>query len=377
MTFSADIARDARPRRTRRQTITCLAGLSLGLFPGLAPADSPQTVHLAAGFRISDEGEVLRLPPIPGGPERVVIHAMTADPSGRFIAVAGDDLAIRLIDVAGMRLVRTIRPEGEHHHRDTIRSLAFDRSGRRMVSTGNDGRIVIYDAASSFEAVQSTGGAPALACIRFSPDGRQMAAVGFDSEVFLIGKTNGRAKLRCGCRDLRGIAYSDDGRLLAVGGRVGDVHLFSTSPPEEIGDFPLHKGRIRALAFRRDSATLVTVGEDGALVVFDTDKREILSRVTVANCHLYCAAMLDSRLVATGGSDNRIHLIDSDAGKVIGHLPGHQGTIADVVSSGDWLYSGSYDATVRRWSLRSLENLAPQLAGNEQRIAEGQPTLDR
>ncbi|WP_168565534.1 WD40 repeat domain-containing protein [Crateriforma spongiae] len=340
-------------------------------------AAPPDATQLTVNMRVPHDGQVLRLRHVTKDDQSVVITAIASDPAGRLIAAAGDDLAIRLIDAETMEVVRTVTDDATHHHRDVIRTLAFDDSGHRLVSSGNDGCIVIRHSAADFAATQHIDGAPALTCVRFHPSGRQMAAVGFDEEVFLIGKPAAQTKLRCGCRDLRSIAFSPDGKVMAVGGRVGDVHLFSTDPVKANGDHSLHRGRIRSMAFRRGSDSMVSVGEDGDVVVFDVNNRKIARRVHVGNCRLFCVTMLDSRIAAAGGSDNRIHLIDTDAGQLIGHLAGHRGTISDVAQAGQWLYSGSYDATIRRWDLHSLQESVPQLAGREDRIVERPNRLDR
>lgn len=357
--------------------------VAVGVHPLTAPSGNcdeilaGNQVQLAGGMQFGESDDVLRLKPIDGRSERVVVTAMAADPSGKYIAVAGDDLAIRVIDAVTMQVIRTIAPTGKHHHRDTIRTLVFDGEGTRLASAGNDGRVAIYKRSLGFNASHSITGAPAIACVRFSPDGKQLAAVGFDDEVFLMGKTSGRGKLTCGCKDLRTIAYSDDGQWMAIGGRVGDVHLFSTKTMQQVADTPLHDGRIQAAVFRRGNPTLVTVGDDGHVCVCDAESNKRLHRNRVADGHLYCVVMLDSRIAAAGCSDNKIYLINTDDGKVIGELPGHTGSVNNVVTTGDWIYSGGYDATIRRWSIQRLSEAEPMIAGGKQRIADGQNRIER
>lgn len=375
-----------RPRRVplrlnrRRWIVAIVAG---GLLPCAAPAVvanenlAGKSIQLTGGIQFGESDDVLRLKPIDNRSDRVVVTAMAAESSGKFIAVAGDDLAVRIVDADSMEVIKTLNPTGPHHHRDTIRTLAFDSSGSQMASAGNDGRIAVYKRSTGFTASHSITGAPAIACIQFSPDGKQLAAVGFDDEVFLMGKTNGKRKLTCGCRDLRTIAYSDDGRWMAVGGRVGDVHLFSTATSKQVADTPLHDGRIRSAVFRRGSASLVTVGDDGHLCVYDAMNNKRLQRTRVAEGHLYCVVMLDSRIAAAGCSNNVIHLINTDDGTVIGELPGHTGSVNNIVTTGDWIYSGGYDATIRRWSIQRLSETEPMIAGGKQRIADGQNRIER
>lgn len=294
-----------------------------------------------------------------------VITAIAADPRGELVAAAGDDHAIRILRTSNMTTVRTLQG-----HRDVIRSLSFDPDGDKLVSAGNDGQLIVWDRNESFRVLQRMAGTPALARVRFSSDGREMAAVGFDSEVFLIGRPDRRRpNFDCDCNDLRAVAYRDDDRVLAVAGRSGDLHLFDLHS-DSVSDHALHRGRIHDIVFHRQANIAVCVAEDGDLTVFDTEQRRLKHRVAVTTGKLFSVAVLNSQLVAVAGSDNVIRVVNTDDGTVVRQLQGHTGSVSTLAASGGLLFSGSYDATVRRWSIGDID-------AQGQRIAEGDPRIDR
>jgi hypothetical protein len=55
---------------------------------------------------------------------------------------------------------------------------------------------------------------------------------------------------------------------------------------------------------------------------------------------------------------------------VVQKLEGHTGSVSTLAASGGLLFSGSYDATLRRWSIGDIQ-------ASSQRIAEGDPRIDR
>ena len=212
---------------------------------------------------------------------------------------------------------------------------------------------------------------PAIACVRFSPDGTEMAAVGFDNAVYLIGgKDRKRPVFRCDCRDLRCVAYRGDNQVLAVAGRSGDLHLFDPATGELISEHALHRGRIHAMSFHRDSATMITVSEDGDLVVFDTEGEKELRRVRVSTGKLFAVVVIDSQHVAVAGADNVVRIVNTDEAIVTQKLDGHQGSILALCASGGALFSGGFDATLRRWSLNGDHD-------EQERIAETELRIDR
>ena len=329
-----------------------------------AVAEPP--AHVPTSVTMPIQPRSIRLTPVHANIERTVVTAIAADPRGRLLAAAGDDHAIRIVSVDTLAVIETLTG-----HRDLIRTLAFDPKGQRLVSAGNDGQLIVWDRDDSFRVAQRMQQTPALACVRFSPSGNELAAVGFDDQVFLIGTENmPRPQLHCGCTDLRAIAYRSDGRMLVVGGRVGDLHLFATASGQLIGDHHLHRGRIRDIAFQKDASTVVSVGEDGAVVVFDTQRRETRHTISVTTSRLFAVAVLDSQHVAVAGSDNVIRIVNTDRGVVMRQLAGHHGSVASLAASGNWLFSGGYDASLRRWPV------GPLYPAN-QRIAEGESSLER
>ena len=308
----------------------------------------------------------VRLQPTTAELDRTVVTAVATDPGGEYVAVAGDDHAIRILNSESMRVVQTLRG-----HRDLIRTVTFDPAGKRLVSAGNDGQLIIWNAADAFRMIQRMTDAPALACVRFSPDGSEMAAVGFDNAVYILGaKNRKRPVFRCDCRDLRCVAYRDDNKVLAVAGRSGDLHLFDPVTCELISEHTLHRGRVHSMSFHRDSNVVVTVGEDGQLVVFDTERRNELRRIKVSSGKLFSVAVIDSQHVAVAGADNTVRIVNTDDGTVTQNLSGHRGSIPTLCASGGSLFSGGFDATLRRWSLGGIDN-------HRERIAESELRIDR
>ncbi|KLU07907.1 WD-repeat protein [Rhodopirellula islandica] len=331
------------------------------------------------------EARVVRLPPVDETVKQVVVTSIAIDPRGEWLAVAGDDHVIRLLRLETLQVVRTL---GDGHrsasspigHSDMIRTLAFDATGSRLASAGNDGRLIIWDRNDDFSVLQEIGSAPALACVSFSPAGDQMVAVGFDKEVFLISNQAGNhERLFCDCNDLRCCVYRADGEALAIAGRDGHLHLFDPRTGKLIADQHLHQRRVRDLAFMPNSDILVSVDEDGVIMRWDTRTNEVLSQQTITSGRLFSLAIVDSHRIAAAGSDDVIHLVDlADDGRslyVAGQLRGHVGSVATLAAVDGMVFSGGFDATLRRWDLNQNAIADSKIAlGNDGSSPASEPT---
>ncbi|WP_186775297.1 WD40 repeat domain-containing protein [Rubripirellula tenax] len=344
---------------SRRQCLCAIALLAPAITAvGQQPTAPTRTTELRTTGTTSlpVQSRVYRLEGATNAP--VVVTAIAADPRGQYLAVSGDDHVIRILSAANYRVVHKLTG-----HRDLIRSLAFDPAGEKLVSAGNDGQLMLWDRGDAFAQLQVMSGTPAIARVRFAPDGREMAAVGFDNEIYLIGRTvRPRSVLQCDCNDLRAVAYREDGAVIAVAGRSGDLHLFHPERGELSSEHPLHKGRIHDVVFHRQSNIAVSVGEDGDVTVFDTRERKLRHRVNVTTGKLFAVAVLNSHSVAVAGSDNVIRVVNTDVGEVTQTLEGHRGSIAALAASDDGLVSGGFDAMLRRWSIADIVTYGARIA---------------
>jgi WD40 repeat protein len=292
----------------------------------------------------------------PTRPERVapVITALAADPRGQLLAVAGDDHVIRVLSTADWSVVASL-----DLHRDWIRDLHFSGDGRLLASVANDGRLILWERDQRWRTVEALGEVAALRAVRFSPDGSMVATVGFAPEVYLVGvDSDRRPRLNCGCQDLRAIAYRHDGLLLGVAGRSGDLHLYDAITGSTIEDVQLHSRRINAMSFIGNTGRTLTVGDDGHVVIYDTTDRRVVHSIKIPRTKLLSACMIESSFAAVGGTDNTIHIIDLETGELVQRLVGHSGSVSSLVYREGTLYSGSFDTTMRAWSVANFSGTA-------------------
>lgn len=358
-----------------------LAAAATAVIPaGDASAESPVAV---AFRRVTDtDGEPVRMDSRHPEGRPTVITALASDRQGRLLAVAGDDRVIRVFELETLAPVTSLVG-----HHDLIRGLDFDAAGERLASAGNDGQILIWSCRHWGDAPQRYGVGPAIADVRFSPSADRVATVGFDDRLRIFrldgGAAAGDASIwGCGCHDLRTVAYRPDGRLVVVAGRSGEIELFDLAGDRPIaaerpdadassaGRYPLHRRRIRGVGFRPDGKTLITAGEDGVVCRFDTEARQEISRSRVTRGRLFALAIIDDSYIAVAGSDNAVRIFDTDIDRVIHEFSGHTGSVAALAAGQGWLFSGGYDATLRRWPVEPLRSL-------QRRIAEGESRLER
>ncbi|MET8141625.1 AAA family ATPase [Sphaerisporangium sp. NPDC005288] len=264
--------------------------------PGITVAFSPARNLLA----VAEMSDVVlysmparrRVATFPGLGHTPMAVAFSRD--GTLLAVASGDRSdrygtVRLWDVPRQKLLRTITT----HHHGVMNAIAFSPDGRTLATSAiYDPTVRLWNPAdgSLRATLEGNGGDPAFTRATALTQGVQS------------------------------LAYSPDGRTLAVGSFEGIVRLWDTRRNSLVGDRLSQPGSVPALAFSPDGRTLAT----------------------------------------GGGGDTLIRLYDLATRKVSATLHAHTAQINDLVYAPDGatLISASDDMTVRIWKIRDKTLLA-------------------
>jgi len=305
------------------------------------------------------------IPPAQSGSEKPpVITAVAIHPNGPWVATAGDDHCVHVWDIAEQRLMFTLRG-----HTDWVQTLEFCPAKPVLASAGTDGRILLWDIRSGQRADDFTSPAGPITRIAWSHDGVLLAVAGFSDRLRIYDPFERSLvrELACPGEDMRSVDFSPDDQHLAAGGRDGIVRVWTTADGQVLRDYNPHQRRIRGLAFSHENAHLVTSGEDRRIHVHSMLPGGEDFHLTGCAAKVLSLAFFGPHHLATGCSDNSIRLWDLRSRSEIGQLRGHSGSVAALASRGSRLVSGSYDATVRIWTI--ADNIAQETP------SEGTPAI--
>ena len=286
--------------------------------------------------------------------------------------------------------VGTLSANGE-----AVDSLSFSPDGSVLATTGDQGRVRLWDVASRRTVDKPRDGTEdrngvGHQEVAFSPDGRTFAAASANGGLWLwdVGTDQPMEQVRP--HDLRlyasgnrlTLAFSPDGRTLALGTTTGEVELWDVGG-RHLAGAPLagHGGegwRTPAVAFSPDGRALATAGNDGTVRFWDVGTRRPLGDALVAHPDDAVAAAgpaiaftPDGTTLATAGPDGATRLWDVATRRQVGLLTGYnhpgRATLRPSVAfgaDGRMLATGSNDGTVRLWNVATRQEVGEPLVGH-------------
>jgi WD40 repeat protein len=347
----------------------------------------PQTVRrsyvdVVNDCRVSPDGRWLAAV----GDDRLVWLWELTDPKGPMSVLEGHDAPVtRCAFAANGSLFATAARDGmvklwnpwltpSHGgiggHRERVTALAFAPDGSTLVSASADLTLKTWEPAPTVERNTLEGHtAPVWDCIVMK-GGVLVASAAGDGTVRIWDAATPRQtrELRFGpTTDVRSLAYSPDGYLLAVG-HDRSVSLWELATDERLSEAEVAAAgagapgpEVQDCAFTDDGRGLLVACEDGTLRLWEvegwTEAKVLRGHAGLVSC---CATVPGSSLAVSGGADGTLRLWELGSGAELHTFRGHGSQIGDCAVSHDATFaiSAGWDRTLRLWDLGERVPLA-------------------
>jgi len=303
---------------------------------------------------------------------------------------------IKVWSMPGLETV--LRMEG---HDNSVSALAFTPDGKRLVSGGWDGRLIMWDletgdtvrsyrrmsgwvstvtispggeyllaGSDSGEAkawdletgsavMDFSGHAGGFIAMDVSTDGKHAVTAGEDGIIILWSMETGTDDWVFGGHDgwVRAVDISDDGDLVISGGRDNTVRVWSVRTGDMLSVLEGHADDVTFVRFMPDGDYAVSAGEDGRVIVWDIGAEKMDASFMSHKDKVTAAALAKSGgKMATGSSSGQLRLWDLGAGSGERRFKAHEGEAAAVVEAGrDKAVTAGYDHLIKVWDLNAGE----------------------
>jgi WD40 repeat protein/DNA-binding SARP family transcriptional activator len=265
-------------------------------------------------------------------------------PDGRTMLAGGRDGSVRFVDLA---TGETTAASGRHDR--TVERAIFSPNGRQAITAGEDGRVIVWDVEHAAAVETLAGHAAKITGLAISSDGSTLYSSSLDSKVLIWDLAGDRRlgrpfKVGPDAGELLRSSLSPDGRTLAVGQPDGRVTLLDATTLRALSKFHVvPEGAVTGIGFVPGGRLLAVGGDNGFLALVDPWRGEIVKRLVghrpdarTAFAHgvFTPSFAADGRLMATTADDHTVRLWALPSGRPVGPVLRYP-TVGDVSLSPD------------------------------------------
>ncbi|WP_170319320.1 WD40 repeat domain-containing serine/threonine protein kinase [Polyangium spumosum] len=276
---------------------------------------------------------------------------VTFFPDDKRLLSTGKDRTIRVWDAATGAPITTLRG-----HTSSVLFAFPSRDGKEIISQGDDATTRVWDVATGKSRLLATGVETSLKSI-FAPDGRFFLTAGLSRTIYLHDRRGGEPRVLPDMLvhpatmqqlPLYPMRFSPDSRLVAAGASDGTVRVWGVQNPKESRVFEGLSERIVQISFSPDGRLLAAATADGAVRIWDLDTGAGTSLPTYDSVVRAMVFSSDGRMLAYGGNDHTVRLVNLATGERRKFV-GMRDNIPDLAFSRDntRLIVASADGTTR------------------------------
>jgi hypothetical protein len=172
-------------------------------------------------------------------------------------------------------------------HKDSVGGVAFSPDGKFLAAAGFDRSVVLWDVDNRKLLARLEGHRAEVRGVAFSPDGKRLASASFDKTVILwdVGSRKPLATLEGHKDAVWGVAFSPDGRRLASASGDRTVILWDADSHQPLATLEGQKGPVFGVAFSPDGKRLASTSVEHAVILWDLAALLDLDFLKAEACH--------------------------------------------------------------------------------------------
>lgn len=288
-------------------------------------------------------------PDVIDGDSEEWVWSVAASSDGTSFASGGEGAKLNIWDLATGEQTHTLTG-----HNASVGAIDYSPDGRFIASGSfeNNNNLKLWNTTTGHFIRDFVGHTDKVRSVHFDPSGRYLASASWDRSVRVWNVETGKCVNVLDGMDSKAMnaRYFPDGKRILVCNQY--AFIWDPSTGTQIPLLPREKHDASAIAVGPDGNTVAVGDDQGNIVLWDADSREIINTIGGApgECHALTFTP-DGQTLASASINGQIELWDVPKATLLTYLKGHKNWANSLVFTHDAkaLLSGSHDGTIRIW----------------------------
>ena len=296
-----------------------------------------------------------------------IITALAFDPTGRYLVTVGRDGSAKLrnlqtaLSAPDPPLPLRDPKDRLEGHAGRVNSVVFSGDGKRILTSGSDGRVKIWNTAEGQMLLAWDGAAPGVAVndALFDPRGRVVAACAADGSLGIWDSRTGyriASSTVSSKSPLVRLAISPTGGSVVAGALDGTVAFFDIAT-KQFEEWHNQHAAITAIAFDAAGGRILSASNDGTSVIFDATTGKPIKTLSPrpgAPAVLTASFSPSGNGIETTYADGSVNLWTQEGEPVLSFSsPTGAAVVAGFAPNGSLLVTGGDDGSIYTWQSSS------------------------
>src|SRR6266545_187053 len=320
------------------------------------------------------------------------VNALAYSPDSAAVASASRDGTVKVWDLGNGREITTYRGHVDQPDDPTkggsnvlgATDVAFHPK-EKVIASASGNQVHTWDPATgkTLKTLVNLGKTDKpIKSIAYSPDGKFLAVGADDGILRVVEADTGKAVFTSPARNARieKVAFSPNSKLVALGDSNSQVAVYVTEGKGNqlaMSVQGVDLGEVMGVAFSSDSGSVFTCGRDGkARLTAGPSPEGASAPNTATKLREYVghsgpvtglAVTTDGKFLVTAGDDKTVRVWEVSSGKQLRSFQGHmtKTTAVAVRADGRQVASASDDGAVRVWDLNTTDEHKAMTASKE------------
>lgn len=223
----------------------------------------------------SDDGTARLWPAEGGGTSTILMRstdekpilAVASAPKGHRIVVSGADARVSVYDSETLKEVGTF-----HEQKDWVNDVAISPDGRLVAAASDDRSVVVWDVDTKRLVKRLSEHSGAVNAVAFSPDGTRLATGADDKTIFVWEIAKWRKVVQIAHRGpVSSLAFDSRGKRLVSSSVDQTALVWDAETGDMLGEVLGHRGAVLSAAFSPGGEYVVSAGADGQVLLRTCD----------------------------------------------------------------------------------------------------------